>query len=70
MGDSGLSQEQASQNYDLCAFYTMWALNIQDSQVRAGGRACLVPQMLMRPAGCRLLVPPPPAGWCGSSRVW
>lgn len=34
MGDSGLSQEQASMNYDLCAFYTMWALNIQDSQVR------------------------------------
>jgi alpha-L-rhamnosidase len=33
MGDSGLSQEQTALNYDVCAFYTMWALNIQDSQV-------------------------------------
>jgi alpha-L-rhamnosidase len=32
MGDSGLTLEEASMNYDMCAFYTYWAHSIRDSQ--------------------------------------
>jgi len=32
MGDSGLTNEEASLNYDMCAFYTAWAINMQDAQ--------------------------------------
>lgn len=31
MGDSGLSQETMSFNFDLCAFHSQWAANIHDS---------------------------------------